>query len=114
MTNLSKLINKAVEEFDKKFAVDSNGGVMSRGITDGDISDYELVKSFLTKCIQETYQMGREETIKETSEEIRNLLENKWKDNIKSSENYWEGLTMVEINTIINNLQSVTNKEKQK
>lgn len=50
---LSKLINKAVEEFDKNCNFDEAETGCNWGTDE--------VKSFLTKCIQEAYMAGREE-----------------------------------------------------
>ena len=48
----SKLINKAVEEFDKNYPT-------LFICCDAEVK--QEVKSFLTKCIQESYKAGREE-----------------------------------------------------
>ena len=63
MNNPSKLINKTEENFDKEF---HHEGLSSSPKSNGKFTDkdaYYRVKSFLTKCIQESYEEGRKKDL---------------------------------------------------
>ena len=66
---LSKLINKAVEEWDEKsFKHVGDGGYGTTTDNQYGISiwpdEYDDIKSFLTNCIKESYEAGKQSVIK--------------------------------------------------